>query len=120
MRILATSAATLQRQSLILLACVFANNFSPRGLMRLKIFFSSRRVPQPQRKPEVRANRFEVIDNLLKHLARTPLTRVLAGVKSATRLKLLRCCECDFGREVSDIQNKFAVRLGSSLRLKAT
>ena len=99
---------------------MFANNFSTRAFVCLKIFFSLRRVPQPQRKPEVRANRFGVIDNLLKQLAETPLTRVLAGVKSATRLKLLRRCKSDFGREISDIQNKFAVRLGSSLRLKTT
>ena len=109
-----------ERDNLNLLARLFANNFSTRGLMRLKIFFSSRRLPQPQRKPEVRANRFAVIDNLLKQLAKTPLTRVLAGVKSATRLKLICGCTCDFGREISDIQNKIAVRLGSSLRLKAT
>jgi len=29
-----------------------------------EIFFRLRPVPQPQRKPEVRANRFAVIDNL--------------------------------------------------------
>ena len=58
--------------NVILLAREFANNFSTRALMRLKIFFSSRRLPQPQRKPEVRANRFAVIDNLLKQLARDP------------------------------------------------
>jgi hypothetical protein len=79
------------------LARVFANNFSTRALMSLKIFFSSRRLPQPQRKPEVRANRFAVIDNLLKQLAETPLTRVLAGVKSATRLMLLGRGTCDLG-----------------------
>jgi hypothetical protein len=59
--------------------------------MRLKIFFSLRRLSQLQCKPEVRVNRFEVIDNVLKQLAETPLTRVLAGLESATRLKLRRC-----------------------------
>jgi hypothetical protein len=53
--------------------------------------FSLWRLSQLQCKPEVRAIRFEVIDNVLKQLAETPLTRVLAGLESATRLKLLRC-----------------------------
>jgi hypothetical protein len=109
-----------ERENLNLLARVFANIFSPRGLVSLEIFFSSRRLPQPQRKPEVRANRFAVIDNLSKQLVETPLTRVLAGVESSTRLTLIRWCTCGFGREISDIQNKIAVRLGSSLRLKTT
>ena len=109
-----------ERKNVSELACVFSNNFSTRASMCLEIFFPPRQLPQPQRKPEVRANRFAVIDNLLKQLGETPLTRVLAGVESATRLKLLLWCTCDFGREISDIQNKIAVRLGSSLRLKAT
>jgi hypothetical protein len=101
------------------LAWLFANNFSTRAETRSKIFFLWRRVSQLQCKPEVRANRFSVIGIVLKQLLKTPLTRVLAGVKSATRLKLQRCLKCEFGREISDIQNKFAVRLRSSLRLKA-
>ncbi len=104
----------------ISLARVFANNFSTRASMRLKIFFSSRRRPQPQRKPEVRAIVWRIIDNLFKQLAETPLTPVLAGVKSATRLKLSRCETYDFGRDMSGIQHKIAVRLGSSLQPEAT
>ena len=109
-----------ERKYLILLARAFTNNFSTRGSRRLKIFFPSRRLPQPQRKPEVRANRFGVIDNLLKQLVETPLTRVLAGVESSTRAMLPCRRACDFEREISDIQDTFAVRLRSSLRLKAT
>jgi hypothetical protein len=70
----------------ISLARTFANNFSTLGSMGLKIFFSLPRLSQLQCKPEVRAIRFELIDNVLKQLAETPLTRVLAGLESATRL----------------------------------
>ena len=58
-----------------------------------------RELPQPQRKPEVRANRIIVVENLLKVVVETPLTRVLAGIKSASRLKLVRWFKCDFERE---------------------
>jgi hypothetical protein len=90
-RILANSATVLQAQGCDFFGTRVRKQFFHARLVRLKIFFSLRRVSQLQCKPEVRAIRFEVIDNVLKQLAETPLTRVLAGVKSATRLKLLRC-----------------------------
>jgi hypothetical protein len=119
-RILANSATKSQPRKSDFVGTLIHKQFFHERFGAFENIFSLRGLPQPQRKPEVRANRFEVIDNLLKQLAETPLTQVLAGVKSATRLKLLLWCTCDFGREISDIQNKFAVRFGSSLRLKTT
>jgi hypothetical protein len=58
-------------------------------LMRLKKNFRAGRAPQLQCNVAVRARRPIVTITLSKQLASTPLTRVLAVVKLATRLKVV-------------------------------
>jgi hypothetical protein len=56
-----------------------------RDLLREK-YFEQLDAPQLQPDPQVRARKENYIDNLSHELAITPLTAVLAGVKSATRI----------------------------------
>jgi hypothetical protein len=72
------------------LACNFANKFSTRTFSAFKNIFCNRRRPQLQPNPAVRESLPNIFDNLSQQLAETPLTRVLAGVKSATRFNVAR------------------------------
>jgi hypothetical protein len=79
--------------------------------------FCNRRRPQLQRNPAVRESLPNIFDNLSQQLAETPLTRVLAGVKSATRSTLLAHKASEFGREFEWVSKKS--RCGRVLSLES-